>query len=373
MQRILKIGTNRNKPRIWIEGQALAAQGWTKGDTFDCHFLNGSIEYVRDPKGLRKVAGTSKRPIIDTNTGKIREYLGPASHVLVKIEADRITMTPTDKPKGKLAGAVAAIAIAAATLAAPYISQFAPGAQRVLVACEESATVRNAFAKLGHDAVSCDLLDTRDPTGWHIRGDVTPYLRHEWDLLLAFPPCTYLTNSAAWAFKDPDFDRYPGIGYHQKLKPGTLTGEARRKARDEAVAFVKVLYSSCERVAIENPTGALSKRFRRPDQIINPHDFGDPESKATCLWIKGLTPLIPTHDLDIEEHGWLITSGPHKGKWRWQNQTAGGQNKLPPSEWRDRIRSKTYPGIAAAMALQWGGSTARSTPRRTPRIPIHFI
>ncbi len=356
MQKTIKIGSNRGTSRIWIEGQSLAAQQWIKGTPFSASFEKGSITYTRTPETAspeRRVAGTDKRPIIDTNTAKIDECFPDCSHVLVSINADSITITPGKPPAGKLAAVIAAAVVAvAAFLPAgfPYVSKFAPNAQRVLVACEESATVRDAFTARGHDAVSVDLLETRNPYGWHVTGDVSPYLAIEWDLVIGFPPCTYLTNSAAWAFNDPDFERYPGVGYHQRVKAGTLTGEARRQARIEALEFALEIHGSCDRVAIENPAGSLSTMFRKPDQIIQPHEFGHPDSKTTCLWLKGLPKLITTNILDIAEHGWKTPSG----SYRWKNQTASGQSNVSPSDDRNKIRSKTYQGIADAMAYQWG-------------------
>lgn len=131
---------------------------------------------------------------------------------------------------------------------------------RVLVACEFSGTVRDAFRALGHDAWSCDLLPTEKP-GAHYQGDVRSVLGDGWDLMIAHPPCTYLTNSAAWAFGDGP--------YHQQVKPGTLVGAARRAARDEAVSFVRALHDApIARVVIENPVGALSTMWRKPDQTV---------------------------------------------------------------------------------------------------------
>jgi hypothetical protein len=356
MTKTLRIGTNRSNPRIWIEGSALSANGWKKGDHFIAYFRNGSIVYERvitGTPGARKVAGTEARPIIDTNCAKITESLGAdTTHATVTITPDKITITPGKAPLAALAAKVAATALLAAAFAAPYISQFAPNAKRVLVACEESATVRDEFTRLGHDAVSCDLMPTRNPYGWHIQGDVMPWLEKEWDLILGFPPCTFLTNSAAWAFNDPDYDRYPGVGYHQRIQPGTLTGEARRKARLEAVALVKSLYAAATQVCIENPTGHLNTAWMKPTQIIEPWHHGDPESKATCLWLKGLPALQPTAILDIKQHGYLAANG----TWRWQNQTPNGQNNIPPSADRAKLRSKTYPGIARAMARQFGAA-----------------
>lgn len=217
---------------------------------------------------------------------------------------------------------------------------------RVLVACESSGTVRDAFNRLGHVATSCDLLETETP-GDHYTGDVRDILGNGWDLIIAHPPCTYLNVAAAWAFQDPDFEKFPGVGYHQKVKPGTLVGEARRKAQAEALAFVRMFMDAdCPRIAIENPVGAISSNIRKADQYIHPHQFGDDASKTTGLWLKGLPKLIPTK---------YVPPRMVNGKPRWSNQCDNGQNKLTPSEDRWRERSKTYQGIAEAMALQWGG------------------
>ena len=192
---------------------------------------------------------------------------------------------------------------------------------RVLIACEFSGTVRDAFRALGHDAMSCDLLPTERP-GPHYRGDVRDVLDEGWDLMVAHPPCTYLASS----------------GLHWN---GRVAGRAKKTT--EAVAFVKALYDTpIPRVAIENPIGALSSRFRRPDQIIQPWQFGHDASKATCLWLKGLPLLRPTNVL------------PGGKEARRANQTPSGQNKLGPSPDRWKLRSVTYPGIAEAFAAQWG-------------------
>lgn len=225
---------------------------------------------------------------------------------------------------------------------------------RVLVACEFSGTVRDAFRARGHDAWSCDLRPDINGSPYHIQGDALEAVARGWDQLIAHPPCTYLTNSAAWAFPDPDFERHPGVGYHQRVKPGTLTGAARRAAQDEAAAFFIALYNSpVERVAIENPgSGAMSKRLRPADQIIHPHQFGSDASKGTGLWLRGLPKLKPT----CRVRGRMVEWPPLSGKMveRWANQTDSGQNRLTPSEDREAIRSVTYPGIADAMAEQWG-------------------
>ena len=198
---------------------------------------------------------------------------------------------------------------------------------------------------MGHDAWSCDLLPCEKP-GNHTQGDVLPLLGEGWDMMIAHPPCTYLTVSAEWAYKDPDYDRYPGVGYHQKVKPGTLVGEARRQARRESIAFVKSLRDSgIPKIAIENPVGSLSSAWRKPNQVVQPWQFGHDASKATCLWLIGLPPLKSTLE---------IAPRIANGKKRWGNQTDGGQNKLTPTDDRWALRSLTYQGIADAMARQWG-------------------
>lgn len=209
---------------------------------------------------------------------------------------------------------------------------------RVLVACEYSGRVRDAFLARGHDAMSCDLLPT-DVPGPHYQGDVRDLLRDRWDLMICHPPCTFLTSAAEWAYGDGP--------YHQKVKPGTLVGKARREAREEALDFVTTLLCArIPRIALENPRGVISTRLCKPTQTIHPYMFGDDASKATCLWLKGdLWPLQATT---------YVLPRYVNGKARWANQTDSGQNKLPPSADRWKIRSETYPGIAKAMAEQWG-------------------
>lgn len=216
----------------------------------------------------------------------------------------------------------------------------------MLIACECSGAVRDAFRALGHDAWSCDLLPSNDMR-FHNQCDVIRVLDMQWDLMIGHPPCGFLTNSAAWAYSDPNFDRYPGVGYHQKVKLGTLTGARRRAAREESIQFFQLLLEApIDRIALENPTGVISTRIRKPEQIIQPHQFGEDASKGTCLWLKNLPPLVPT------KH---IAPRIVDGKPRWSNQTDSGQNKLSPSRTRAADRAVTYPGIAAAMAHQWGG------------------
>lgn len=223
---------------------------------------------------------------------------------------------------------------------------------RVLVGCESSGRVRDAFDRLGHDAWSCDLLPC-ESGGKHLQCDVLTVLGDHWDIGIFHPTCTFLTNSAEWAYKDPDFVRYPSSGYHQILRSGTLFGDARRKARERAIEFVyKLRDSGIPRIAIENLIGTLSTRWRKPDQIIQPYDFGEDASKATALWLIGLpclqaTRRIPGRMVVCKKTGVVVE--------RWANQTDGGQNRVAPSDSRWRVRSVTYRGIADAMALQWGG------------------
>jgi hypothetical protein len=194
---------------------------------------------------------------------------------------------------------------------------------KVLVACEYSGRVRDAFLALDHDAMSCDLLPT-DVAGPHYRGDVRDVLGDGWDLMVAHPPCTYLSASGLhWNKKRPE----------------------RAQQTEEALAFVRMLLDApIPRIALENPIGCISTRIRKPEQTIQPYWFGDDASKATCLWLKNLPPLRPTQ---------LVAGRLVNGKRRWANQTDSGQNRLGPSEDRWKKRSETYPGIAAAMAEQW--------------------
>lgn len=195
---------------------------------------------------------------------------------------------------------------------------------RVLVACEYSGAVRDAFIANGHDALSCDLLPS-DAPGPHYQGDVTDILGDGWDLMIAHPPCTYLSVS----------------GMHW-----TTRGLRDPQLTEDALDFVRLLLDvPIPRIALENPVSVISSRIRKPDQIISPHQFGHDASKKTCLWLKDLPLLTPTDIVD----GRMID-----GKRRWGNQTDSGQNKLAPSADRWKIRSATYKGIAKAMADQWG-------------------
>jgi hypothetical protein len=215
---------------------------------------------------------------------------------------------------------------------------------KVLVACEYSGTVRDAFIARGHDAMSCDLLPTEIP-GPHYQGDVRDILNDDWDLLIAHPDCTYLTCSAEWAYGDGP--------YHQKVKPETLVGAKRRQARERALEFVNLLMSApIKRKAIENPRGVISTRIRPATQYIQPFDFGHDASKITGLWLENLPPLIPTKRIYGRMVEWPKGSG--KIVERWGNQTDSGQNKLTPGPDRWKERARTYQGWADAMADLWG-------------------
>ena len=190
---------------------------------------------------------------------------------------------------------------------------------RVLVACEFSGVVRDAFIALGHDAISCDLEPTSNP-GPHYQGDVFDIIGGGYDMMIAFPPCTHIAVSGSRHF------------------PAKIA-DGRQAA---ALEFVRRLMNAdIPKIAIENPIGVISSAIRKPDQIIQPFQFGHPESKSTCLWLKGLPKLIPTNILTKPDRGF------------WDNQTKSGQNKLTPSPDRWKLRSKTYLGIANAMAAQW--------------------
>lgn len=207
---------------------------------------------------------------------------------------------------------------------------------RVLVACEYSGSVRDAFIRLGWDATSCDLLPTDSP-GKHHQGDVRDILGEQWDILVCFPPCTYLCSS----------------GMHW-----TVRGLRDPKLTEDALDFVRLLMgANVKHIALENPVGAISTRIRKPDCIIHPWQFGHPGSKTTCLWLKNLPAIVPTN----------ILTKPASG--RWENQCAtGSQNKLPPSPDRWKLRSKTYQGIADAMAAQWSAyalSARQTSPSAT--------
>lgn len=193
---------------------------------------------------------------------------------------------------------------------------------KVLIGFEFSGRVRDAFIARGHDAISCDLLPTESP-GPHYQGDIKDILNKEtFDLAIFHPPCTFLASSGLhWNKKRPE----------------------RQKQTEEALELVRYLLNlPINQIALENPIGCISTRIRPPDQIISPFEFGHPESKKTCLWLKNLPLLKPTKILPLPECGY------------WQNQTPSRQNKLGPSLTRWKDRSRTYQNIANAFASQWG-------------------
>jgi hypothetical protein len=202
---------------------------------------------------------------------------------------------------------------------------------KVLVGCEYSTIVRDAFRSRGHEAWSCDLLPCEGDPQWHIQGDVFPVIRsNHWDLIILHPPCTRLSVSGQWYVK-----RNPKA----------------QEEQEKALRFTESLwtaaqYHSCS-VALENPIGVLSTRsyLGKSSQIIQPYQYGEDASKATCLWLHNLPKLTPTQS---------IAPRMVNGKPRWANQTDSGQNRLPPSVNRWKDRSRTYQGIANAMANQWG-------------------
>ena len=180
---------------------------------------------------------------------------------------------------------------------------------RVLIACEYSGTVRDAFKALGHYALSCDLLPTEKP-GEHYHGDVMDIINDGWDIMIAHPPCTHLAVSGARWFKD------------------------KQEEQAQALLFVQALMNApIEKIAIENPVSIISSRIRKPEQVIQPWMFGHGETKATCLWLKNLPKLFPTNIVDGRENR---------------------IHKMPQSKNRWKERSRTYEGIATAMAMQWG-------------------
>jgi site-specific DNA-cytosine methylase len=191
---------------------------------------------------------------------------------------------------------------------------------RVLVACEYSGTVRDAFIRAGHYAASCDLLPSESPLGDHYQCSVLDILDHDWDLMIAHPPCTHLAVSGARWFKD------------------------KQQEQLEALEFVRQLLAApIPRIALENPVSIISSHIRKPDQIIQPYQFGHEATKTTCLWLKDLPLLIPTKVVGKGDRH-VTKSG--KSLPTWYN--------LPPSADRWKIRSATFKGIADAMASQWG-------------------
>lgn len=220
----------------------------------------------------------------------------------------------------------------------------------VLFACEESQEGTKAFRARGHNAFSCDLQEcSGGHPEWHIKGDVSEVLKNDWNLIIAHPPCTFLTVSNTYLKRG--CSKYTAAEAEVYIK--------------EAKEFFMLFTGLGVPTAIENPIGVMSTHYRKPDQIIQPWQFGHPESKATCLWLEGLPLLKATKYADFKQYRckcgnvfeaeagkYGCCEGPAKPLW--DNMTKSGQNKLGPSADRAKIRSKTYRGIAEAMADQWG-------------------
>lgn len=226
---------------------------------------------------------------------------------------------------------------------------------RVLIACEYSGRTRRAFAALGHDVLSADFEPAEDGSPYHYQGDCFDLIKDQrFDLMIAHPPCTYLSVS----------------GLHWNTRGIIVDGRPRAEHTEDALNFVRRLMAvDIPRIAIENPVSCISSRIRKPDQIIQPWMFGEDASKATCLWLKGLPLLQPTNPVAgrryccgialpeaVGDRGCPNCNGDKKAKRIYGNQTPSGQNSLGPSPTRWKERSRTYEGIAAAFAAQWGGS-----------------
>jgi len=217
---------------------------------------------------------------------------------------------------------------------------------KILIACERSGVLRDAFIARGHDAISCDLQPTAIP-GPHYQGDVFDIIDDNFDMMIAHPPCTRLCVSGARWFKDKRVEQKNAAGF-----------------------FLQLVYRKIKKICIENPVGIMSTLYRKPDQYIQPYEFGDDASKKTGLWLKGLPALKieparyvkprmvcscgEVYPYDQEFSKGCPKCGAGHAKPRWANQCDSGQNKLGPSPDRAEIRAKTYQGIASSMALQWG-------------------
>lgn len=217
---------------------------------------------------------------------------------------------------------------------------------RILIGYSCCPLTRAAFERHRHEVWTCDLLPARDASSNHLQGDIWQFLGQPWDMAVLHPMCTYLTTSAAWAYGDGP--------HHQKVKPGTLTGQARRDARSEALENFRRLLALPFPVAIENPARSFVSTAIRPcDQAVQPYEFGDDASKLTGFWLTGGLPKLRL-DPAKRVSGRLVTQANGKVAERWANQTDTGQNRLTPGEARWSDRSATYPGIAQAMGDTWG-------------------
>ena len=226
---------------------------------------------------------------------------------------------------------------------------------RVLIACEESQRVCSEFRRLGQEAYSCDIIEcSGGHPEWHIMGDVLPLIdgncsfqtmdsaghavSGRWDLIIAHPPCTYLTVA--------------GNAYFNVERYGDKAIERMKKSQEAAEFFMKFVNADCDKIAIENPVGRINTLYRKPDQIIHPYHFGHPVSKKTCLWLKGLPELKPRHTTkpELAYHEWITPDGKKKRQTLWYYKTRCLQHSQ-----RATAASKTFHGIAKAMAEQWAG------------------
>ncbi len=209
---------------------------------------------------------------------------------------------------------------------------------KILLACEESQAVTIEMRNSGHEAYSCDIIEcSGGHPEWHLQQDVLPLLREQWDMIIAFPPCTYLTVTGNRWF---NVERYGEKAIQ------------RHKDREDAIKFFMSFANvDCPRIAIENPVGIMSSTWRKPNQIINPYEFGDPFEKKTCLWLKGLPELKPTNIVEVPPRKHFDSGKSHPA---WYAEAW----RLPKDELA-KMRSKTFPGIAKAMAEQWAGGECK--------------
>ena len=217
---------------------------------------------------------------------------------------------------------------------------------RILIACEESQATTKAFRKLGHEAFSCDLLPcSGGHPEWHYQCDIFEVINKVWDLMVAHPPCTFLTGSGVQWLSNPEDKALP----FEERRPHPKY-QNRRQDMLDSVEFVKALYNAdIKHIAIENPVGLLSSRWRKPDQIVQPYMFGDEATKTTCLWLKNLPLLLPTNIVGKGERT-VFASGKSHPKWY-----ADALKNAKTKEERQTLRSKTFEGMAQAFAEQWGG------------------
>ena len=216
---------------------------------------------------------------------------------------------------------------------------------KILVACEESQVVCKAFRNLGHEAFSCDLLPcSGGHPEWHFQCDIFEVINKGWDLMVAHPPCTFLTGSGVQWLSNPEDKALP----FEERRPHPKYPNRRQDMLD-SVEFVKALYNAdIKHIAIENPVGLLSSRWKKPDQIVQPYMFGDEATKTTCLWLKNLPLLLPT-DIVGKGERTVFASGKSHPKWY-----ADALKNAKTKEERQTLRSKTFEGMAQAFAEQWG-------------------